>query len=172
MTLNVINDKGRRTIKVKYFTHCRKSLRVGSVPAPTRVIEELLKNNYRPCGNENTFTKNFFFERWKGKGVNSGAFKAILNSINTSNKTNVLDCLHYGQFGERRQRRLKTGRQGEKMGFFYLLWLCKPVQPLTFVPDPPTDSPHTHSYVATSHVMASTAFSGAFSSGTALSTNL
>lgn len=43
MTLNVINDKGRRTIKVKYFTHCRKSLRVGSVPAPTRVIEELLK---------------------------------------------------------------------------------------------------------------------------------
>lgn len=96
MIFNVINDKGRRIIKVKYFIYCRKSFRVGSVFVFIRVIEELLKNNYRLCGNENIFIKNFFFERWKGKGVNFGVFKVILNLINISNKINVLDCLYYG----------------------------------------------------------------------------
>lgn len=63
MTLDVINEYGRRAIKVTYFTHYRSSLGVGSFSAPTRVIEESLKNNYRLGRNENTFTKNFVFER-------------------------------------------------------------------------------------------------------------
>lgn len=61
---------------------------------PQTVIKDPLqkKNHYWPHGNENTLTINFFFferERKEDRVFDFQAFKVILNSINTSNKTNA-----------------------------------------------------------------------------------
>lgn len=75
------------------------------LPASTRVGEEPLKNNYGHAEMKTLLLRTSFLKDEKGEGVHSGAFKAILNSINTSNKTNVLNWLYYGQFGERRREK-------------------------------------------------------------------
>lgn len=50
----------------------------------------------------------------KGKGVNAGAFKAILNPINTSNKTNVLNgCIMVSLGKEGRVGRRERKGRGE-----------------------------------------------------------
>ena len=50
----------------------------------------------------------------KGKGVNAGAFKAILNPINTSNKTNVLNgCIMVSLGKEGRVGRQERKGRGE-----------------------------------------------------------
>lgn len=50
----------------------------------------------------------------KGKGVNAGTFKAILNPINTSNKTNVLNgCIMVSLGKEGRVGRRERKGRGE-----------------------------------------------------------
>lgn len=75
----------------------------------------------------------------KDKGVNSGAFKAILNPLNTSNKTNVLNWLYYGQCAEEGwegwwKRKGRKGRRGSLLPAVTLQTCPWPCQP-------PADSP-------------------------------
>lgn len=57
----------------------------------------------------------------KGKGVNAGAFKAILNPINTSNKTNVLNGCIMVSLGKEGRVGRGERREGERTGCSYQL---------------------------------------------------